>query len=112
MSEPELDPEDPENHIPRYCPLPRYFSTKKGTFKLEGARKAIWAKGIMSRETSLSNEQRAFIQHGILHNTRLDGRQLDEYRDLTISFGDYGHASVQLGHTSYDPPLSSTCSTF
>ena len=96
MSKPELDdPKDPENYIPGpLSPIRIAFS------KWKAASKAFNTSIIMLRETSLANEQRAFIHHSILHDTRLDGRKLDEYRKLEIGLADYGHVDVQLGHTS------------
>jgi exosome complex component RRP45 len=54
----------------------------------------------MPREAQLSNNEREFIQKAIRENVRMDGRPLDEYRPLEITFGDeYGVVDVRLGKT-------------
>lgn len=56
--------------------------------------------GEMPREAEPSLNERAFIIEALQENVRLDGRALDAYRDLDISFGDdYGVADVRLGKT-------------
>lgn len=54
----------------------------------------------MPREVEPSINERAFLLQALQENIRLDGRALDAYRQLDISFGDdYGVADVRLGKT-------------
>lgn len=54
----------------------------------------------MSREAPLSVAERDFILKALQENTRLDGREADQFRPLSISFGEeYGHVKLQLGKT-------------
>lgn len=54
----------------------------------------------MSKETPLSVAEREFILEALLENIRLDGRQVDTFRPLSVTFGEeYGHVRVQLGQT-------------
>ena len=54
----------------------------------------------MPREAELSNIERDFILQALRENTRLDGRQLEAYRDLDIAFGEeYGTVDIRLGRT-------------
>ncbi|KAL2047130.1 hypothetical protein N7G274_001149 [Stereocaulon virgatum] len=54
----------------------------------------------MPREAEPSINEKAFILQALEENIRLDGRALDAFRDIEISFGDdYGLADVQLGKT-------------
>lgn len=56
----------------------------------------------MPREAEPSNNERAFILEALHENVRLDGRALDAFRNIDLSFGDeYGVADVQLGETRY-----------
>jgi exosome complex component RRP45 len=56
----------------------------------------------MLRDVDLSANERSFILEALQRSVRLDGRGLDQFRPLTLSFGDeYGHAKVQLGKTGY-----------
>ena len=56
----------------------------------------------MPREAEPSINERAFVLEALEENIRLDGRALDAFRDIDISFGDdYGVADVQLGKTRY-----------
>ena len=56
----------------------------------------------MPREAEPSINERAFVLQALEENIRLDGRALDAFRDIDISFGDdYGVADVQLGKTRY-----------
>ncbi|QKX59138.1 uncharacterized protein TRUGW13939_06270 [Talaromyces rugulosus] len=55
----------------------------------------------MSKETALSVAERDFILEALLQNVRLDGRDTNSFRPLSISFGEeYGHVKVRLGQTS------------
>ena len=61
----------------------------------------------MPREAEPSINERAFILQALQEDIRLDGRPLDAYRPLDISFGDdYGVADVQLGKTRYVPIIN------
>ena len=54
----------------------------------------------MPREADPSINERAFILEALQENIRLDGRPLDAFRELRITFGEeYGVADVQLGKT-------------
>ncbi|KAI4280796.1 MAG: hypothetical protein L6R38_004158 [Xanthoria sp. 2 TBL-2021] len=54
----------------------------------------------MPREADPSNNERAFILEALQENIRLDGRALESFRDIQLSFGDeYGVADVRLGKT-------------
>ncbi|KAK3295875.1 ribosomal protein S5 domain 2-type protein [Chaetomium fimeti] len=54
----------------------------------------------MPREAEPSLNEKQFVTQALQENLRLDGRQLDQYRPLEISFGDqYGVADVTLGKT-------------
>jgi exosome complex component RRP45 len=60
----------------------------------------------MPREADLSNVERTFILEALTQNIRLDGRALDQFRNLDLSFDDdYGTCTVQLGKTKYAPRL-------
>lgn len=63
----------------------------------------------MPREVEPSINERAFVLEALRNNIRLDGRALDTYRRLEISFGeDYGAADVRLGKTRYTTSLINT----
>lgn len=63
-------------------------------------RKISHGFATMPREAELSLNERDFILQALQENIRLDGRALDAYRPLEITFGeDYGTADVQLGNT-------------
>lgn len=54
----------------------------------------------MPREAEPSNNEQAFILEALEQNIRLDGRGLESFRDIQLSFGDeYGVADVRLGKT-------------
>ncbi|KAL8783932.1 MAG: hypothetical protein Q9213_004262 [Squamulea squamosa] len=54
----------------------------------------------MPREAELSINERTFVLEALKQDIRLDGRALESYRDIQLSFGDeYGVADVQLGKT-------------
>ena len=54
----------------------------------------------MPREVEPSLNERQFIRDALFESIRLDGRQLDQYRNLELEFGDdYGVADVRLGKT-------------
>lgn len=59
----------------------------------------------MPREAEPSLNERSFILEALQQNIRLDGRALDTYRPIQISFGDgHGVADVHLGETRYVIP--------
>ncbi|PNP49795.1 hypothetical protein THARTR1_09563 [Trichoderma harzianum] len=54
----------------------------------------------MPREAEPSLSERTFTLQAIGEGLRLDGRKLDQFRSLELSFGDdYGVADVKLGKT-------------
>ena len=63
----------------------------------------------MPREAEPSVNERTFLLQALQENVRLDGRALDAYRNLDISFqDDYGVADVRLGKTRYPSHLISS----
>ena len=57
----------------------------------------------MPREAEPSKNEREFILEALQQDVRMDGRALDAYRNVELSFGDeYGVADVQLGKTRCD----------
>jgi exosome complex component RRP45 len=54
----------------------------------------------MPREAELSNNEKEFIVKALREGIRLDGRSLDAYREIELSFGEeYGAVDVKLGKT-------------
>ncbi|KAL2164403.1 hypothetical protein VTH06DRAFT_3619 [Thermothelomyces fergusii] len=54
----------------------------------------------MPREAEPSLNEKQFVLQALQENLRLDGRELDQYRPLELTFGDqYGVADVTLGKT-------------
>lgn len=54
----------------------------------------------MPRETDPSNNSRAFLRSALAENSRLDNRGLDQYRQISLAFGDeFGTADVRIGKT-------------
>lgn len=54
------------------------------------------------KNEGLSTAERDFICAALKTNSRIDGRNLQEFRKIKISFGsDYGTAEVMLGLTRY-----------
>jgi exosome complex component RRP45 len=54
----------------------------------------------MPREIEPSLNERQFFTGALKENIRLDGRALDEYRPIELSFGEeYGTSDVSLGKT-------------
>ncbi|KAF8435275.1 ribosomal protein S5 domain 2-type protein [Terfezia claveryi] len=54
----------------------------------------------MPREPEPSNNEKAFVLEAIQQGLRVDGRQLDEFRKVDISFGEeFGLTDVKLGRT-------------
>ncbi|EGS20910.1 uncharacterized protein CTHT_0027490 [Thermochaetoides thermophila DSM 1495] len=54
----------------------------------------------MPREVEPSLSERQFVLQALQEGLRLDGRQLDQYRPLSLTFGDqYGVADVTFGKT-------------
>ncbi|PLB47155.1 putative exosome complex endonuclease 2/ribosomal RNA processing protein [Aspergillus steynii IBT 23096] len=65
----------------------------------------------MNKEAPLSISERDFIVNALREHVRLDGRQADQFRPLSVSFGEeYGHVKVQLGKTSLIVRISSEVS--
>lgn len=63
----------------------------------------------MPREVEPSLNEKQFILKALQQNLRVDGRSLDEFRALELTFGDEpGVADVRLGNTRY--VLLWTCS--
>jgi hypothetical protein len=63
----------------------------------------------MPREVEPSLNERQFIRDALFESIRLDGRQLDQFRNLDLQFGDdYGVADVRLGKTRCVPPSHKT----
>ena len=56
----------------------------------------------MPREAEPSVNERTFVLHALKQNLRVDGRALDSFRNLELSFGDeFGVVDVRLGKTRY-----------
>jgi exosome complex component RRP45 len=54
----------------------------------------------MPREVELSSNERAFILEALQQSIRTDGRQFDEYRSLSLQFGEeYGVVDLSIGKT-------------
>jgi exosome complex component RRP45 len=54
----------------------------------------------MPRETEPSLNEKQFFQKALQENIRIDGREFDQFRELSLEFGDeYGVADVRLGNT-------------
>ena len=56
----------------------------------------------MPREPEPSNLEKAFVLDALEQGLRIDGRKLDEFRKVDITFGEeYVLADVKLGKTRY-----------
>lgn len=54
----------------------------------------------MPREVEPSLNERQFLLRALQENLRVDGRPLDQFRELELTFGDeYGVSNVKLGKT-------------
>nr|CAD7265966.1 unnamed protein product [Timema shepardi] len=54
------------------------------------------------KEALLSNCERTFVLQALSEGKRIDGREIDEFRELEIFFGtDWGCCQVSLGDTKY-----------
>ena len=57
----------------------------------------------MPREAVPSNNEREFVRAAIQEQTRLDGRALDDYRPISLTYpsdpNTYGVATVSIGRT-------------
>ncbi|KAL9630154.1 MAG: hypothetical protein Q9164_006560, partial [Protoblastenia rupestris] len=63
----------------------------------------------MPREAEPSINEREFVLEALQQGIRLDGRALDTYQDVNITFGDdYGVADVCLGKTRVLTKISAT----
>jgi len=59
----------------------------------------------MPRELDPTFNERNFILDALSQKLRIDGRDLDAFRELELNFGDdYGLADVRLGKTRYAHP--------
>lgn len=66
----------------------------------------------MPRDLEPSLNEKNFTLQALKLNIRADGRKLDEFRKLNLTFGDeYGMADVTLGKTRYCAP-NSPCPPF
>jgi exosome complex component RRP45 len=64
------------------------------------------------RETVLSNCEKAFVDAAVLENLRVDKRQLSEFRDIGLIFGDsFGSVICSLGSTRCFAQVSCEVST-
>lgn len=56
----------------------------------------------MPREAEPSLAERTFVTQAIDEGLRLDGRKLEEFRPVELTFGDeYGVVQVKFGKTQY-----------
>jgi len=56
----------------------------------------------MPREATASLNEHAFVLDALREGIRLDGRGLEDFRQLDLSFGDeYGVVDVRLGKTRW-----------
>ena len=54
----------------------------------------------MPREADPSNVERNFILEALSQKIRVDGRTLEQFRDIELEFGDeYGSVSLRMGRT-------------
>ncbi|KIX98367.1 uncharacterized protein Z520_05668 [Fonsecaea multimorphosa CBS 102226] len=61
----------------------------------------------MPREIDISNIERNFILQALEHGVRVDGRRLDQFRNLDLQFGDeYGTVTARLGKTRVHVQIS------
>ena len=67
----------------------------------------------MPREVEPSLNEREFIRQALRENIRLDGRSLDSFRDLSLTFAEqeYGVADVRLGKTRVVARISAEVTT-
>lgn len=65
------------------------------------------------KETAISSNEKAFVESAIKDGLRIDKRQLNEFRDLSIFFvsKDYGSVIVSLGDTKVFACISCEVST-
>lgn len=57
----------------------------------------------MPRETEPSQNEKAFVLQALSEGLRIDGRKLEQFRPITVNFGDeLGVADVQIGKTRYE----------
>lgn len=56
----------------------------------------------MPRDAELSVNEREFIRRALSEQQRLDGRGLEDYREIRLTFGqEHGVAHVSIGKTRY-----------
>ncbi|KAF3938247.1 hypothetical protein ABW19_dt0205312 [Dactylella cylindrospora] len=54
----------------------------------------------MPKEPEISLTEKTFVLEALKQNLRIDGRNLESYRDIQLTFGDdYGYVDVRLGKT-------------
>lgn len=54
----------------------------------------------MPRIVDISNNEKNFIVDALSQSLRLDGRRLDQFRDIELTYGqELGSATVRLGKT-------------
>lgn len=54
----------------------------------------------MAKDIEISTSESAFIREALRQSLRLDGRKLDQFRDVKIEFGqEYGDVTVTMGKT-------------
>jgi hypothetical protein len=59
-------------------------------------------RGKMPREAEISINEREFIKQALSEQIRLDGRAIDAFRSIELTFGEeHGVADVQLGKSRY-----------
>lgn len=52
----------------------------------------------MPKEPEISSAEKAFVLEAFKQNLRVDGRDLETFRDLQLTFGDdYGFVDARLG---------------
>ena len=67
----------------------------------------------MPREAEPSLAERTFVTQAIEEGLRIDGRKLDEFRPVELTFGDeHGVAQVKFGKTQYVILDFSSCSIY
>jgi len=57
----------------------------------------------MPREADISLNEKTFILDAVREGVRLDGRALDAFRAVELTFGeDYGVVNIRMGRTRYE----------
>lgn len=56
----------------------------------------------MAKGIEVSVNERDFVFEALKQGIRIDGRKLDQFRDVQITLGDeYGYVDVKMGKTRY-----------